>query len=60
MIMKIDEPEAMREIHDIRRKLYEETKDMSPRDITAYIKAKAAEHEKRSGIKLPKLANSPK
>jgi hypothetical protein len=54
--MKIDEPKAMREIHEIRNKMYEETKEMSGSEIIAYIKEKAKEHEKKSGIKLPKLS----
>ncbi len=53
--MKINEPKAMQEIHEIRRKMYEEIKDMSQKEIIEYIKSKAAEHEKRSGIKLRKL-----
>ena len=53
--MKIEEPKAMQEIHEIRKKIWEEIKDMSQQEIIAYYKAKAAEHEKRSGIKLQKL-----
>lgn len=58
--MKIEEPKAMREIHDIRRKMYEDIKDMSQQEIIAYIKAGAAENEKRSGVKLPKLSEAKK
>lgn len=52
---KLEEPKAMQEIHEIRRKMYEETKDMTPDELIAYRKKLAAEHEKRSGIKLRKL-----
>ena len=55
--MKIEEPEAMREIHEIRRKMYEETKDMAPDELIAHHKKLAAEFEKKSGIKLRKLQN---
>jgi hypothetical protein len=40
--MKIEEPKAMREIHEIRRKMYEETKDMTPDELIAYHKKLAA------------------
>lgn len=53
--MKNNEPKTMREIHEIRRRMYEETKGMSQKEIIEYIKSKAAEHEKKSGIKLKKL-----
>ena len=53
--MKIEEPKAMQEIHEIRRKIHEEIKDMSQEEIIAYYKAKAAEYKKRSGVELPKL-----
>jgi hypothetical protein len=53
--MKIEEPEAMREIHEIREKIWEEIKDMTPDEIIAYYKTKSAQHEEKSGIKLRKL-----
>lgn len=51
--MKIEVHEAMREIHEIRAKMYEETKGKSRQEIIAYIKARAAQHEKTSDIKQP-------
>ena len=53
--MKIEEPKAMQEIHEIRRIMYEETKDMTPEELIAYHKKLAAQFEKESGIKLRKL-----
>ena len=52
--MTNDEPEAMREIHAIRQAMYEETKNMTPQELIAYHKKLAAEHEKKSGIRILK------
>ena len=51
--MTIEEPKAMREIHEIRNRIYEEIKDMTPREMMAYYKRLSDEFEKESGIKLP-------
>jgi hypothetical protein len=41
--LKIDEPEAMRELHEIRVKQYEECKNLSDVDWIEYIRRKAAD-----------------
>jgi hypothetical protein len=56
--LKIEEPEAMREIHEIRRKHYEETKNMTAEERLAYIKKKAREFEEESGIKLRRFSKT--
>ena len=54
--MKTDEPEAMKEIREIRRRHYEETKDMTIEERMAYIRKKSEELEKETGIKLPRVS----
>ena len=53
---KIEEPKAMREIREIRRKQYEETKDLSPEEQIAYDKRLSDEFERESGIKLRRIS----
>ncbi|MFH1539673.1 MAG: hypothetical protein ABIH66_11995 [bacterium] len=54
--MKTEEPEPMREIREIRRRHYEETKNMTIEERMAYIREKSEELEKETGIKLPRLS----
>jgi hypothetical protein len=54
--MKIEESEAMLEIREIRRKQYEDTKNLSPEEQIAYDKCLSDEFEKESGIKLRRLS----
>ncbi len=40
-----NEPKAMREIHEIREKIYEEIKHMTPKEKTDFFNREAAEAE---------------
>jgi|GEM_PF-940660 len=46
-----NEPRAMREIHEICEKLYEETKNMPPGEHTERVNRQAEELAKQSGFK---------
>lgn len=48
----INEPKAMAEIREIRRKLSEELNNMTPEEQIAHIKKGAEELEKEFGFKL--------
>jgi hypothetical protein len=50
--MKIEEPEAMKEIREIRDKMYLDIKDMSPEDRRNYFRIKAERFEEKLGKKL--------
>lgn len=47
-----NEPRAMREIHEIREKLYEEMKNMTPGEYTARVNREAEELAKQYGLKM--------
>jgi hypothetical protein len=55
-LKKIEESKAMQEIREIRRKQYEETKDLSPEEQIAYDRRLSDEFERESGIKLRRLS----
>jgi hypothetical protein len=38
----VNEPSALREVHAIRLKIYDEIKDMTPEEVTAYYNGSAA------------------
>lgn len=48
------EPQAMREIHEIRERLYEEEKNLAVGEKIAKIKREAEEVIKKYGLKLKK------
>ena len=51
----MNEPEPMRQVHEIRKKIYEETKHMSDKEYIAYIQKNAREaQEQRKKLKSPK------
>lgn len=49
---KIKEPKAMRELHEIREKMYSETADMSMHERLMFVKEKAESYKAKSGLKL--------
>ena len=51
-----NEPGAMREIHEIREKLYEETKGVTPEEHTAWIHERSRALLEQYGIQLKKAA----
>ena len=46
------EPKAMREIHEIRERLYEEEKDLSTKELIEKIHKEAEECTKKYGLKV--------
>ncbi len=53
-----NESKAMREIHEIRAKLYEATRNMTPEEHTAFYSRKAEEAAKRHDLQLKRPAPS--
>ena len=47
-----NEPRAMREIHEIREHIYEETKNMSPEERSAFTRKEAQEMIEKYGLKV--------
>lgn len=43
----MNEPEAMKQIHDIRHKMYEETKNLSDKDFLEYYRKKSEKVQKQ-------------
>lgn len=48
----------MKEIHEIRERIYKETKGMSIQERIAYTKKRVDEVEKESGVKLRRLVKT--
>ena len=55
----MDEPRAMREIHEIREKIYEETKHMTPEEFNAQVRKDTDALLKRTGYKLVPVEGKP-
>ena len=47
-----NEPKALREIHIIRERIYEETKNMTPEEHTKYVNDKAKQFIKKYNLKI--------
>jgi hypothetical protein len=58
--MPIEEPESMKWIREVRKKEYEETKDMTPEEQIAYDRAKSEDIMKRYKLKLKVLTKTGK
>jgi len=50
-----NEPRALKEIHDIRLRIYEETKNLTPKQRAELTSQTVREFEKKSGIKFRRL-----
>jgi len=47
-----DEPKALKEVHEWREKIYEETKNMTPSESTKHTKDAAEEFIKKHNLKV--------
>ncbi|MBU4305602.1 MAG: hypothetical protein KJ893_08320 [Candidatus Omnitrophica bacterium] len=52
------EPKAMKEIHEIREKMYEEMKGMTSKEQIEYIHKAAENAKKKYGLKLRKATHA--
>ena len=52
--MKIKEPKSMAEIHEVREKIYEETKNMTAKEKLEWVHKESEKTKKKYGLKLPK------
>ena len=55
----MNEDKVMKEIYEIRDKIYEDIKDMTPEEHTAYYDRGVQEAIKRHGLKIKWVENSP-
>jgi hypothetical protein len=53
------EPKAMREIHEIREKIYEETRNMTPTEFNAFVRKNTDDLLKETGYKLVSIYGKP-
>ncbi|MDR1322460.1 MAG: hypothetical protein LBK56_13745 [Gracilibacteraceae bacterium] len=59
MIREREEPKAMKEIHDIRLQIQEETKNMTVDEIAAYYADAVRNAEKVYGVKFRRAGGDP-
>ena len=55
----MDEPRAMREIHEIREKIYEERKGMTPAEYNAEVAKNTEALLKKAGYQLVPVEGKP-
>jgi len=55
----MSEPRAMKEIHNIREKIHEKTKNMTEKEITNFYASSVQEVEKMYGVKFRRPKNMP-
>ena len=53
-----NEPRPMREIHEIQRRLYEEEKNLSPKERIAKIHKEAEDFIREYGIKVKRAVHA--
>ncbi|MFH1825156.1 MAG: hypothetical protein ABH873_08050 [Candidatus Firestonebacteria bacterium] len=53
--MKIEEPKAMAEIHEIRKNIYEETKNMTAREKLEWVHKESEKAKNKYGIRLSEM-----
>jgi len=56
----VNDPMPLREVHAIRLMIYDETKDMTPAERTAYYNRSKVEIQKKYGLKVVSSASSTK
>jgi hypothetical protein len=59
MIKEPEEPKAMKEIHDIRLQIYEDTKDLPDEQRAERTRSAVKEVEKLYGIKFRRIGDRP-
>lgn len=55
----VNEPKAMREVHDIREKIYEETKDLTAEQRVKRTNQAVREMEEKHGVKFRRPDDEP-
>ena len=53
------EPKAMREIHEIRERIYEETRNMTPAEFNAFVRKNTDDLLKETGYKFVSIDGKP-